>query len=75
MIHDIAGTITRCLADNDAAGLAEIAMALLKRTFEQDRQRAKIEDERDQIGWQLDAARKQLDGFPVGVVDTESREP
>lgn len=73
MSDDIAGTITRCLADGDAAGLAEIARALLKWTVEQDRMRAKVEDERDQIGWQLDAARRLL--ASTGVVDTESREP
>ena len=35
-----------------------------------------LEDELAQVGWQLDAARRVIDGWPIRpVVDTESREP
>ena len=35
-----------------------------------------LESELAQVGWQLDAARRVIDGWPIRpVVDTESREP
>jgi len=35
-----------------------------------------LENELHQVGWQLDAARRVIDGWPIPlVVDTESREP
>ena len=35
-----------------------------------------LESELAQVGWQLDAARRVIDGWPIPlVVDTESREP
>ena len=35
-----------------------------------------LEDELAQVGWQLDAARRVIDGWPIRpVVDTENREP
>ena len=35
-----------------------------------------LEDELAQVGWQLDAARRVIDGWPIRpVVDTESRDP
>jgi len=35
-----------------------------------------LESELAQVGWQLDAARRVIDGWPIRpVIDTESREP
>ena len=35
-----------------------------------------LESELAQVGWQLDAARRVIDGWPIRpVVDTENREP
>ena len=35
-----------------------------------------LENELAQVGWQLDAAQRVIDGWPIRpVVDTESREP